>query len=422
MAFRQYTKCFNFSPGNKPFNEKDLPAFLVGVAGGPLLIGAIASIVLGALATGIGVFVAVLFAILDASDKWLNHRLICLPGGDKCAVGRVKKGPEDGGVGNLDNDEFFNLALMPHPWYAFVDEDQEKAERNKVVAQFKNYPANEEQVDGFQGQELLAQDPILKKELGYGDGQETYELHCEAEGDFWVKMAEWAAALAFLVTLVLAAVLVATVAIIGAAGPAVGAAAAAGCAILAWLGPVGCFLGALLGALLALALAGAAEAAVLFIAYKALEAAVSAIFDANKGNVEDANVGDRSLGPIRSGDRVVVFGLHVYDGYHAGWNELHPLKAVAKLHPTEVENYLEWDPNFVLGATKRADGLTEDDIRHGLSKDAFRARVNVLKDAWCRGIRETFDETVRKRQQSPSHRWTAHPAVDGCQETIPVPR
>ena len=123
----------------------------------------------------------------------------------------------------------------------------------------------------------------------------------------------------------------------------------------------------------------------------ALYGILKALFNANMGNVEDANVGDTSLGPIRQGDRVIVVGQHVYDGFHEGWHEFHPLMAVMKLNERESSEYLEWKPDFdpavdaVPGDANptipnAARGLTADDMRQGLNSPRFAARAALLRD------------------------------------------
>ncbi len=255
------------------------------------------------------------------------------------------------------------------------------------------------------GQELLI--PVSQSgDLPYDNSkEEASTLHCEAEGEFWVKMKEWA----WLMGLVIGAA--------SAAGAAAGiAVAAAMCA----LGPILCLLGILIGLLIWListAVGGAIAAGIMAI-----------IFEASKGDVEDANVGDAALGPITAGDKVIVYGEHVYDGFHEGWNEFHPLMTVCKLNEHESSQYLQWDPNFPVGSALPTDtddmpaaikNLSEDDMRAGLSSDKFAARAAWMRKKFCRMMSEAHDPTTRAEQERPENRWTIHPYVDGCEEEAP---
>jgi hypothetical protein len=182
---------------------------------------------------------------------------------------------------------------------------------------FAAHPRNEIYVDGFQGEELLKPTAALLSPQFVGYNDETKEpkelhtasmLHCEAEGDFWVRMKELAVALGLLATVVPAASVAGAV-----AGGSIGA--AAGCAILTvvlpFLGGLACTLGAIIGGAIGAA-AGAAIAGALPGVIGAL--VLQAIFDASPGEVEDANVGDMAgLGEIVAGSRVAVLGEHVYD-------------------------------------------------------------------------------------------------------------
>jgi hypothetical protein len=203
-----------------------------------------------------------------------------------------------------------------------------------------------------------------------------------------------------------------------AAGAAAGA--AAGCAIGGIFGPIGCAIGAIIGAILGGALGGGAAAAIGAIA----------AFNSDPGNVQDANVGDQALGPIRANDWVVVYGHHVYDGFHEGWHELHPLMAVMKINQKDPSQYLEWNPNFPDGGPIPPDrddmpaeirNLQVDDMRKGLASQKFERRARWLKEKWCRLVRERFDGATQHRQAQPDMRWTIHPLVDGCQAEEPPP-
>ena len=155
-------------------------------------------------------------------------------------------------------------------------------------------------------------------------------------------------------------------------------------------------------------------------------------FHSDPGNVEDANVGDKSLGPISANDKVVVFGTHVYDGFHEGWHEFHPLMKVLKLPPdTEASAYMEWDPDFndasklpvdLPGMPANITGLTIPDMQQGLASQKFRDRAMWLRDKWCGLLNESVSQTTQGLQATEVNRWTIHPDVDGCQPQRDVPR
>lgn len=445
MAYKHYTRCYSYPAGGKPYNEDDRPAFLIGqllkmlvITGvsagvGFLLGGPVGAIV----AAVVAYFGSVTAAIDKAADEWLNHRLICLDADNpKCAVGIVAYNPFVDDLGAFDNDQFFDVVLMPHPT-ADVYNDEIKAmglspanrynDNGTIVSPYDNKvgarPENDILGDNFQGQTLLKPRPDLETDLGYAklSYHARSSLHCEAEGDFWVKMKQWAPA----ITLLLTAALVVTV-----AGTAAGAAggAALGCAIGGIFGPLGCLIGGIIGAI-AGALAGGAAAGALSY-YGGIKPVLQALFDANPGNVEDANVGDKALGPIRMGDHVAVLGEHVYDGYHKGWHEFHPLMAVIKFDRAdgnEAEHYLKWQPDFLDTGTVPARppneviDLTAQDMRDGLASANFTTRCKHLRDAWCGMLHEAFDPATRTKQQSLDHRWTIHPTVDGCLHTTTAP-
>jgi hypothetical protein len=395
--YRQYTNCYHHTAGDKPFNRSDLLAFVAG-ASAPGLIAALLAFLGGVGWLGF-VFIAIQYAatIIAVANQWLYHRLVCVSG-DQCAVGTVQDDPSRGDLGEFDNDQFFDLRPMPHR-----ENDEYKGPDNNfwsgkagpsIDGKTETHPSNDIYLDGFQGQQLIA--PSIK-DLPYDLSRSV--LHCEAEGNFWQAMKDTAALQGLAVGL-------------GAAAGA-GVGAAAGCAIGAVFFGIGCLIGAIIGALLG-GLAGGAAGAYI---------GANAAFNSDPGNVEDANVGDRDLGPIKVGDRVVVFGTHVYDGFHEGWHEIHPLKAVMKFDPTETSNYLEWDPNFndpakIAPATPdmapAMKALAVSDMQLGLDSKKFRARAEWLRDRWCRLVRERFDPATIAAQGLPQNRWTVHPDVDGC--------
>lgn len=459
MPFRKYTQCYVHTPGDKPFHEDDLVglALIHGVAPGALF-GALTGLAVGFLAGGpigaiIGIFagisVGIATALTEAANRWRYHRLVCLTG-VQCAVGIVREDPTRGDLGAFDNDEFFDLQLMPHPIGDKINKNGSEKFAYDYAGQSDNYkatpptpaplwdatananllnhPKNDVLTDGFQGSDLVR--PSIT-DLPYDTSHNW--IHCEAEGDFWQRVTDFALALGMLAALLAIAT--------GAAAVGGGIAGAAiGCAIGGIFGPIGCLIGAILGAILGALLAGGAAAA---ISYAIIKAILQAIFDAHPGDVEDANIGDAALGPIRVGDHVVAYGEHVYDGFHEGWHELHPLMAIIKLADkkmnSESDFYLEWNPNFGASDPLPPDlpdmpssppnqditHLTADDMRQGLDSDKFTRRAKWLQRRWCGMLNEAFSDGVRQNQQGLTERWTVHPLVDGCvseEEGSPYPR
>jgi hypothetical protein len=288
------------------------------------------------------------------------------------------------------------------------------------------HPKNEIYRDGFQGEWYLHPNQLFlppNPNLGYNDQNKDPKemhtasmLHCEAEGDFWVRMKDLAIVLGLLVTLLAAA------AVAGAAGGAA-AGAAAGCALGSWFfGPIGCWIGSILGGILGASAVGAVGGLILY-------GILQAIFDAEPGEVEDANVGDKELGEIKAGSRVAVLGEHAYDGFHTGWHEFHPLMAVIKIEadapaPAAKESaFLTWNPQFPDGGDLPKElpempteilGLTVEDMRQGLNSDKFRKRAEWLRNLWCDMLTTAYKEETRRTQQTLTFRWTIHPLVDGC--------
>ncbi len=398
MAYKQYTKCYQHTPGDKPFHESDLAGTILALGGVPLL-ASILSFAGGAFVLG-GVFMAIGYAgtIIHVANQWLYHRLACVGDKPKCAVGVVLKTPEIGGFGEFDNDEFFDLRLMPHR-----EKDDYKADNHAYKngdpgpsqdGETELKPENDIYLDGFQGEWFMK--PFFN-DLGYK--LDRTKLHVEAEGNFWQAMKDYALALAVLVGV----------------GSALGAAggAALGCAIGFIFGPLGCLIGAIIGAILGGMAGGAAGAYI----------GAQIAFHSDPGDVEDANVGDRDWGPISANDKVVVYGRHIYDGFHEGWHEIHPLMTVCKLHPDERASYLEWDPFFVdpalippdmPGMPAAIQGLTVQDMKDGLRSAKFRSRAEWLRNQWCGLLNDAYDDDTQEKQDEEENRWTVHPEVDGC--------
>lgn len=447
MAYKHYTSCYLYPSGGKPYSEKDRAAFVIKQILLALVIGGVFALVgllagpVGAIIGGIlGSIVGFTNLIDNAADEWLNHRLICLnKDNPQCAVGIVSYDPTRSDLGAFDNDQYFDVILMPHPTVEIAtdfDEDIKKSNPTALVPKNRykadgtvvddfalnvsKHPANDILTDRFQGQDLLSTRSDIAADLGYAppSSHERSALHCEAEGDFWVRIRKFAPALAALIDAALVAAAVGA-----AAGSALGS--SVGCAIGSFFfGPIGCAIGAALGSLLGGAAGAAAVGAGSY--YGVIKPILQAIFDASPGDVEDANVGDKALGPIRMGDKVVVMGEHVYDGYHDGWNEFHPLMAVVKIGRSSrvgPELYLEWQPDFTGIPPTPPPGesvlLTDDDMRQGLNSANFRTRCEHLKRTWCSMLEDAFSERTRQNQQALHERWTIHPLVDGCRPAAP---
>jgi len=447
MAFKQFTSCFLYPAGGKPYNENDRPAFIIKQVLLALVVTGVFTLA-GLLAGPIGAIIGGVFGSVvgftnlvdNAAKEWLNHRLICLNKGNPlCSVGIASYNPTRSDLGAFDNDQYFDVVLMPHPAVAIPADFDEAIKKSSgtalvpanrykadgtVVDEFakhvSDHPANDILTDLFQAQTLLSTRADLAADLGYTlpNSHERTALHCEAEGDFWARIRILAPALAVLLVATVAAVAAGT-----AAGSALGS--AVGCAILSFFfGPVGCAIGGFLGGLLGGAAGGAAAGAAAY--YGVIQPILQAIFDAAPGDVEDANVGDKELGPIRMGDHVAVLGEHVYDGYHDGWNEFHPLMAVVKIGRSSrvgPEFYLEWQPVSPGEPPPPPSGetivLTVEDMRQGLNSENFRIRCTNLRDTWCGMLHDAFSEPTRERQQGLEERWTIHPTVDGCRPVDP---
>jgi len=446
MAFKHYTSCYSYPAGGKPYNQKDRIAFAatqiliaLAITGIGALIGLLAGPI-GAIVGGLGGSIVGFTNLLDqAADQWLNHRLICLSKGDpKCAVGVVSFDPTRSDLGTFDNDQYFDVVLMPHPAELMVGLDEEmfdpditkkvhnalvpanryKAEGQVVdsfAANVAKHPKNDIWTDHFQGEWFLSTRKDIKDDLGYASAK-THErnmLHCEAEGDFWVRIKKFAPALAALIDAALVAAAVGAV-----AGSSIGS--AAGCAIGSFFfGPIGCAIGAAIGGLLGGGAGAAAAGAGTY--FGVIEPILQAIFDAGPGDVEDANVGDQALGPIQMDDIVAVMGEHVYDGYHDGWNEFHPLMKLVKIDKSGGVGpgyYLQWQPKFPGKPPPPPPGetilLKKEDLEQGLNSDNFRKRCENLRTTWCSMLSDTFSEKTRQNQKALHERWTVHPFVDGC--------
>jgi hypothetical protein len=167
--------------------------------------------------------------IIAIANQWLFHRLVCVSG-DQCALGTIETIPSINTLlGAFDNDQFFDIRLMPHrhgdeykapnggffappgnpaeplgtpPWTTNAPplagpSDDGKTESTKL---------NDIFLDGFQGSVLLRPlihdlpyTPVGLDDVPLNDNTlpssakvTRCTLHCEAEGNFWQAMKDYA--------------------------------------------------------------------------------------------------------------------------------------------------------------------------------------------------------------------------------------
>ena len=135
---------------------------------------------------------------------------------------------------------------------------------------------------------------------------------------------------------------------------------------------------------------GLAVAAILaFLAF--LAALIGGLFGlgdtGSPGDVDpglgDLHTNDAAQGGIGA-DLLYVYGTWVYDTYHEGWNEIHPIKVCARVG--------RWDGDW----PKDLDGDMIDRINGGFD--------------------DARDPGTKHEGERPKHGWHEHPDVDGCDE------
>ena len=332
MAYKQYTQCVE--PQNHSSMDKYVQAVLAG-----LITGGVAAAI--AIAVGepwcalIAIEIFAMAGVVAFCEWWLFDRLICL-GGDREAIGMlVSIEPATGksGLGAFDTDYSINLLLYDNP----PGVSQTTAETHPPYGELiKEQDATKNLNIPFEGESA--------KDVATGD--ESAVLHAEFEGA-GIRDLEIGAMIGLGLS---EAALFACILIPGPLG-------AAAAAVLAFLA----FLAALIGGLLGLG-------------------------DTGDPSDVDPNLGDLHTNDPDSGnlgaDLLYVQGTWVFDTFHEGWNEIHPIKICTRVGRWEGE----WPDDF---------GTTVDD-----AKDGF-------EDA---GKDKTKDE-----QKKPKHGWHVHPDVDGCE-------
>lgn len=321
MSYRQYTRC------TSPTNYIGAPAAqaIIGAALAALLLVFGAAIVPGVLLVALG-------ALIAFCRWWLYDRLICLDG-DVCAAGMlltVEPPTGKSGLERFDTDYSINLVFPPH----LVGATQADVEN-----------------DGFEGNLIKEQPAIAARNLdwqGYTSRQwanypSTAVLHGEFEG----------AGIYDLLQTCLAALPVA-------------AAAAVVCTIPIF-GWIACLILLLIAAIIVVA------------------GIVVALNDTANPSDVDANLGELHVNDPtgRGADILVVKGTWVYDSFHEGWNEIHPIKHCQRIGT--------WDGSW-----------------------SFVGDVNAWVKGWCDAIASATADLTVNNQGKPENQWTIHPVIDGC--------
>lgn len=279
--------------------------------------------------------------IVAFCEWWLYDRLICLSG-DRAAVGMlVSIEPATGksGLGAFDTDYSLNLLLYDNdPGVTQAAAETRPPFGNLIAPQ--------------QGITDIGLDTPGETATDVATGIESAVLHVEFEGA-GIRDLKIGAQVALGLSI---AALIACVAIPGPIGAIIAA-------VLAFLA----FLAALIGGLVGLGDTGS-----------------PADIDPGLG---DLHTNDPANGNIGA-DVLYVMGTWVYDSYHEGWNELHPLKACARVG--------RWDGDW---------------------PDHFDDTI----DRVIAGFDDANDPDTKHEQQRPHHRWHEHPDVDGCDDHEPDP-
>src|SRR6267154_2556146 len=136
LMARQYTQCYDHTPGDKPFSRADLLAFVAGNAW-PGATVAILAFLGGAPAISIiAIFIQSAVTVTAVAYGWLDHRLVCMPSDAlPCAIGTVIANPTVGDLGEFDNDQYFSIRLMPHPPLPDHASDQDKRDFASTVTE-----------------------------------------------------------------------------------------------------------------------------------------------------------------------------------------------------------------------------------------------------------------------------------------------
>jgi len=273
-------------------------------------------------------------------NAWLNNRLICLHT-SACAVGWVRDEPESShrwtllreGEPFFDDDYNFNLTLAPH---------------------HRDDPRSQMVTDGYQGQELVADDfRITSHGLRY-DADRNW-LHCEIESSR----------------------------------------ASTTCTVLKALSPL--ITAALAGAITACIVGLFALCLLFVLLFLAVMAAAVAISRALEHEGSPADVTDDRSASLNAGECVVVKGEHVYDAGHPdAWNEIHPVLHLQKIVSPPAQN-IPQEPTA---------GLHDEMV--------YASARSIIEAGWCREITKAYVGIAAGVLDFPENAWECHPDLDGC--------
>jgi hypothetical protein len=126
----------------------------------------------------------------------------------------------------------------------------------------------------------------------------------------------------------------------------------------------------------------------------ALANAIRAWLDATGGSQESA-LADPAAGVIKPKEFVVVKGRWAFDGGHDGYNEIHAVRVLQKVHyvPQTAAEFAAFQKEWCerLGEVPHVDaGAEPKDLTPG-------------------------QQTVYDNQQKPENGWVLHPEIDGCE-------
>jgi len=284
MAYRQYTRCV--SPGDFVSSSRLARITVVAVFCGVLaaLIAIVAGEPWSAL---IGLEIGGLAALIAYCRIWLNNRLICIEEDDVEVVGVVASlSPPSRSLRDLDwdNDYTVNLLLQDAPFGATQVQAEQSQPFGGLVAPHHTISAIGRATPGHAAQHEAGPSRIL-----------SFGLHVEFEGRGNRTLFDTA------VVAVAVAIAALTAGLLG-SGKAAAILAAISALIILLAATIGKFVGA----------------------------GSPADVDPKLGDLHPIKL-DTNNTPLPGADIVYMRGTWVYDPLHEGWNEIHPVKACAKV-------------------------------------------------------------------------------------------